>query len=98
MIIKKFFIIFLGLFLTSCSLNNFNKADLTSASCINTQLGLSYLETGQVARAKQKLLLALKQRPNSPDAQQAMGFFFLTVNEPELAQPYYDRSIDLLRS
>lgn len=65
------------------------------ASHINVQLGLGYLQKGQTTRAKQKLLLALKQAPKSAEANDAMAYFLEATGEKEDADKYYQRAIKL---
>lgn len=67
------------------------------ASHINVQLGLGYLQKGQTARAKNKLLLALKQSPKSAEANDAMAYFLEATDEKKEADKYYRRAIKLSR-
>lgn len=61
----------------------------------NVQLGLGYLEEGETDRAKQKLLVALRQAPDLPEAQLAMGYYWATVKEPSMAEGYYQEALSL---
>lgn len=99
---------FLGLFLIalcfltqSCQHSDENKGssknepDLTKAASFNMQLGLGYLRQGDRPRAKKKLLLALDQEPNSPDANAAMAYYLEQTNEMDDAKKYYLKAITL---
>lgn len=96
MIYKIFTTIFLGLFLTNCSTQQSpTNINPTLSARLNVHLGLSYLQTGNISRAKQKLLTALKQAPQLAEVQQAMGYFLITINEPDLARPYYEKALKI---
>lgn len=62
---------------------------------INAQLGIAYLEKGDVQRAKQKLLLSLEQAPNSPEPWYTMGYFLETTGNKQEAETYYLKAIAL---
>lgn len=92
----------LGLFcllLSACaSTNPPNSADAKNerlAAGYNVQLGMGYLQQGNVQRAKVKLLQALKQAPDWPPALDAMGYFLEKTGEAKQAYSYYARSLDL---
>ena len=73
-----------------------SKKDLNKkAAGFNVQLGLGYMEQGQMERAKQKLVLALRQAPNWPPALDAMAFYAEKTGELETAKQYYRRSLDI---
>ncbi len=67
----------------------------TTAADYNVQLGMGYLEQGDVSRAKQKFLLAKEQGPQYSPAQQAMGYFYESTEEPKNAEKYYLKAIQL---
>lgn len=67
----------------------------TTAADYNVQLGMGYLQQGDVSRAKRKLLLALQQAPDYPPAQEAMGFFYENTDEQKTAEKYYLKAIQL---
>lgn len=70
------------------------KQEIATAK-INTQLGIAYLERHDVSRAKQKLLLALKQAPNIPETWYTMAYFLETTGNKTEAQKYYLKAIDI---
>jgi type IV pilus assembly protein PilF len=67
------------------------------ASEYNTQLGIGYLRQGNYERAKQKLLLALKQNPDSSEANSAMAYFLEKTSAYSQAEEYYQRSISIAK-
>lgn len=96
-ILKQFIIIILMINLTACSIFSKSKAQLSDpqASDVNVQLGLAYLQNGDVQRAHQKLLLAEQEAPGSLQAQGAMGYFLESTGNLFSADAYYRRAIAL---
>ena len=72
-----------------------NKADLKKAALLNIELGETYLQQGQVSRAKKKLLHALELAPYLPEAHASLGYFFEKVGDNKMAEKYYRKSIFL---
>jgi len=68
----------------------------TTAS-YNVQLGLGYLNAGNMQRGKKKLLMALKQAPHSPDANSAMGYYAEVIGDTKLAKQYYQQAMRYAR-
>lgn len=66
----------------------------TEAARYQTQLGLTYLSQGDVARAKFKLNRALDHDPTLPEAQYAMAYFLETVQDYEQAEKHYRLAIE----
>lgn len=71
------------------------KKDLSKAASFNVQLGMGYLKQGNRSRAKKKLLTALKQQPNSPEVNAALGYYFEQTTELDQARSYYLKAINL---
>src|ERR1043165_9760840 len=96
-IFKQFIIIILIVTLTACSVFSKSKIQVSGlqASDVNVQLGLAYLENGDVQRAHQKLLLAEQQSPGSLQAKGAMGYFLESTGSLPSADAYYRRAITL---
>lgn len=90
-IFKAIFLAFF-IFLTAC--NTIPHANSLAAES-NLQLGLAYLETGQMQLAKKKLLLALSENPKNSLTLDALGYFFERSGSPETAEHYYLRAISL---
>lgn len=59
------------------------------------QLGLAYLKQGNRQRAKQKLLTAVAEDPNSPYANEALGYFFEQTHEIKQAEWYYNKALQM---
>lgn len=98
--LRFLFIFFSVIALQACHTfsDNFNdpsttKKKLDEAAGYNIQLGLEYLKQGNIPRAKRKLLMAMKQAPNSADAFAAMAYFMEKTGEPEKANAYYQKAI-----
>ena len=68
---------------------------LVEVAKINTQLGLAYLDNKNLPRAKQKLLLALKQDPTLAEPWYALGYFYQKTGEYTKANSAYLHSIKL---
>jgi type IV pilus assembly protein PilF len=69
------------------------KTDLSQAADYNVQLGLAYLREGDTPRAKQKLLLSLRQAPKWPVALDAMAYFLEITGDNPNAEKYYKEAI-----
>lgn len=89
----------IGIELTACNtVSTTQKSDTFSnpnllAGHYNSQLGLAYLQNGDRLLAKQKLLLALQQAPNSAEVQDAMAYFLEISGDTAQAQIHYLRAI-----
>lgn len=83
--------------LTSCTTERINQnapaKNTHEASSLNVQLGLQYLSQGNTSRAKQKLLLAIKQH-ESLRSFGAMAYFYEKTGDAKNAEQYYLKSID----
>src|SRR5262249_7711038 len=107
--ISFFSLIICALFLTACSTTEEQPAKYhsvqknvasttqsnTAAADYNVQLGMGYLQQGDVARAKQKFLLALEQAPDYQPALEAMGYFYESTEEPKTAEGHYKKAIQV---
>ncbi len=83
--------------LNSCA-RRFAADELTNntvAAHYNLQLGMAYLQRGQVTLAKQKLTLALQQAPQWPPVYDAMAYFWEYSGDPSLAVSYYQKALVL---
>ena len=81
--------------LVSCQINKTTAPINPKASSYNMQLGLAYLKQGNRQRAKQKLLIAIAQNPNSPYANEALGYYFEQTQEAAQAELYYNKALQL---
>lgn len=66
--------------------------NIKQASSINVQLGLQYLNQGSISRAKQKLLLAVRQNA-SAQSYGAIAYFYERTSEIDNAQQFYLKAI-----
>lgn len=92
-----FLLLCIGILCACQSQKKDNKAhiNLKSAAEYNVQLGLGYLREGNVDRAKEKLLIALQQNPNSSSAFGAMAYFWERTRDTKKAEEYYLTAIRL---
>lgn len=65
------------------------------AAQYNLQLGISYLRDNKLQAAREKLERALKQEPNLPTAEWALGVVFERLDDPAGAERHYRRAVDL---
>ena len=68
---------------------------LTKASGINTQLGIRYLQKGDLQQAVRKLEKALTQDAGNADAHMTLGFVYEQLDKAELAREHYRRAVEL---
>lgn len=100
--LRNILILLLTIFLFSCSANNeysldeqatYENIDLPRAAKFNLQLGMGYLEQGDVERAKGKFLKALKQSPKMPEVHYNMAHFYYLIDEYKLADSHFKKAI-----
>ncbi len=87
-------LILLIVLLTACT--TVAKKPNARAAMYNMQLGLAYLQHGDIGWAKNKLLLALHEDPNDPIVLDAMGYFFELTHDLKMAQRYYLQAIRIM--
>lgn len=75
------------LLLTACTPTTQNSA------LENVQLGIAYLEDGDVVRAKQHLLLAEKGARYSADVQDGLAYYYEAVGELQAAEKHYQLAL-----
>lgn len=71
--------------------------DYQKAALVNIELGLGYLEQGQVARAKTKLTHALKLAPQSSEARSAMAYFLEMTGDYKEAEKSHKKAVRLAK-
>ena len=82
--------------LTSHFLQNTSREQYNpTAAEYNVRLGLGYFREGQIDRARENFLRALKQDPNSAEIQLSMGYFLLQLKQFDQAKLYYERALKL---
>lgn len=92
--IKIFTALMMVLLLIGCVTTK-NNSNSHIAADSNIQLGVAYLQQKKMARAKQKLLLALQQAPDYSPCWYTMGYFLENTGESEAASRYYQRALTL---
>lgn len=68
-------------------------ADFYRAALLNVEMGKTYLEQGQINRAKQKFVHALELKPKLPEGHSAIGYFYETVGDLEEAEKHHNQAI-----
>ncbi len=66
-----------------------------TAARLNAQLGIAYVNNGNISRAKSKLNQALKQGPNMPEVMVAMAYYYEKTGDSKDAQHYYQAALNL---
>ncbi len=67
--------------------------DLNEAAEQRLNLGLRYLQSGQIERAKHNLDKALQHAPNKASVQIGLAYYYQQVKEPQLAKKHYQRAL-----
>ena len=65
------------------------------ASTFNANLGLQYLERGNLELANEKLTKALEQNDKNPLAHISMAQLQFAIDEPDVARRHYRRAVAL---
>lgn len=88
-------VLLLPVLLTACVAVNPGKSQNEKASEINVQLGMGYLQQGNLALASEKLTKALRQNPKSASANNAYAILQDRLGQKELAEQHYKEAIYL---
>jgi type IV pilus assembly protein PilF len=78
---------------TTLPVSKQSSADFYRAALLNVEMGKTYLEQGQINRAKQKFVHALELKPKLPEAHSAIGYFYETVGDLEEAEKHHTQAI-----
>jgi type IV pilus assembly protein PilF len=82
--------------LGGCVTDNPQKAARAKdAAAYNVQLGIAYLNQGDIAQAKDKLDRAVKQDPNSAEVHSARALLFARMNDPAQADAEFRAALRL---
>lgn len=87
-------------FFCACQNNQTNLSDSPPTqeqriAALNARLGIAYLDRGQRKRAKEKLVRALSQEPNSLDANVAMAYFYEKTGQDSIAEHYHKHALEI---
>lgn len=85
-------LVVLSLWLSGCASPAGQPADMDSTAAF-TELGMAYLERGNLPRAMAALNRALEQQPNDAEALQAMAIAFQQQGEPQQAEALFQRAL-----
>ena len=65
------------------------------AADVSIELGIAYLEKGNVSQAKQNLLNAVKQAPKYPPSWYTLAYYYEVTGEKDQANDFYQKSLKL---
>lgn len=68
---------------------------MSEAAAANVQLGIAYMQQGNLALAKEKLDRALKQDPRSADVHSALALLYERLGEPDKVDSHFKRALRL---
>ncbi|WP_223669644.1 type IV pilus biogenesis/stability protein PilW [Kangiella shandongensis] len=66
----------------------------TKAAQTRLALGLKYIESGYMERAKQNLMKAYEHKSDLPDVLYGLGYYYQSVYEYDKADKYYQEALD----
>src|SRR5581483_7320638 len=85
----------IALAVAGCAAQQKKEKRLDDASDYNTQLGIQYLNQGDVPLAKEKLDRALKEYPNNPKVHTARAMLFDRMHQPDDAEHEFQQALRL---
>jgi len=85
----------LPLLLCACASNSKNAAKQKDAASYNVQLGIAYMNQGDLARAKDKLDRAVTQDPDNADVHSARAMLFTRMGNAKEADNEYRTALRL---
>ena len=85
----------LSVLLSSCVSTSQTQIQKDQAVRLNTELGMRYFSLNQNTLAETKLEKALSLDPNSPEANDAMGYFLWKTGQIDQANFYYQKAYSL---
>jgi type IV pilus assembly protein PilF len=92
--IHRFLSVLTLLLLTACASSQ-HKEKARDAAVYNVQLGLTYMNQGDLERAKDKLDRALSQDPNNADVRSARATLFARLGEKDKADAEFRAALHL---
>ncbi len=98
--LSRYFLVAFIVLLSGCSSlqknSDIDEKKNTRIAEINIQLGVAYLQQGDVQRAKQKLLYALQTAPTLPEAWYSMAYFHEVTGHKDEAKIEYLKAIAII--
>ena len=91
-------LIFLALLFQGCAQTggvDGKKVDVNKASRLYTDLGLGYMQQGEIERAMSKLKRALELKPDNANAHHYLAEAYRQLGDDDLAEQHYQRAIKL---
>lgn len=95
---RLFLLVTVAALLASCAStpgSGMSQSQREKAARINTQLGMAYLQKGELDRAQEKLDKAVKQNPDYAEAHMVSAVLHERLEEPDKARAEYERAMDL---
>lgn len=65
------------------------------AASYNLQLGIDYLQRGDLSQAKEKIERSLDQNPRNPQAYVAAGLLYDRIGQDDKADDHFNRAVDM---
>jgi len=96
MIVRALFATLVAVALASCGGESQRKGESKSdAASYNMQLGVGYLQKGNLAVAKDKLERSYKENPRDPNVHNALALLYERLNEPKKVDFHYREAVRL---
>ena len=92
---RVFAVLLLGAMLQACVAVDEGQTQNEKASAVNVQLGIGYLQQGNLEVASEKLTKALRQDPDSASANNAYAILQDRLGQTELAEIHYKKATRL---
>jgi type IV pilus assembly protein PilF len=96
--ISHFILLIMSLIITACTGGQDSikdGVDHKSASETNLQLGVGYIQRGELEIAKEKLLKSIEQDSENVDAFTTMAYLMMQLKQMEEAENYYLEALDV---
>ncbi len=73
-----------------------NESNLKKAAEENAKLGLAYMQQGRYETSLHKLLKAIKENPENPDAHQYLAVLYGRLNRPKKAEQHFRTALEIM--
>ena len=88
-------LLLIALVLGACATDPQKAKKLRDAAAYNTQLGIAYMNQGDLARAQEKLDRAVTQDPENADVRTARAMLYVRMGEPDKAESEFHAALRL---